>query len=92
MPLVRRMPKRGFTNISQKVYAEVKLQDLNRFAPGTVVTPELLIESGLVKKVNDGIKILGNGEITQALTVQAHSFTKSAAAKIEEAGGKVEVI
>jgi large subunit ribosomal protein L15 len=92
MPLVRRMPKRGFTNISQKVYAEVKLQDLNRFAPGTVITPELLIESGLVKKVNDGIKILGNGEITQALTVQAHSFTKSAAAKIEEAGGKVEVI
>lgn len=92
-PLVRRLPKRGFTNsIFKKEFAEVKLQDLNRFAPGTVVTPELLIESGLVKKVNDGIKILGNGEITHALTVQAHSFTKSAAAKIEEAGGKVEVI
>lgn len=91
-PLVRRLPKRGFTNVFQKKFAEVKLYDLNRFAPGTVVTPELLIESGLVKKVNDGIKILGNGEINQALTVQAHSFTKSAAAKIEEAGGKVEVI
>ncbi|NMB02473.1 MAG: 50S ribosomal protein L15 [Firmicutes bacterium] len=91
-PLVRRLPKRGFTNVFQKVYAEVKLSDLNQFAPGTVVTPELLIESGLVKKVNDGIKVLGNGEINQALTVQAHSFTKSAAAKIEEAGGKVEVI
>lgn len=91
-PLVRQLPKRGFTNVFQKVYAEVKLNDLNRFAPGTVVTPELLMESGLVNKVNDGIKILGNGEINQALTVQAHSFTKSAAAKIEEAGGKVEVI
>lgn len=91
-PLVRRLPKRGFTNVFQKVYAEVKLNDLNRFAPGTVVTPELLVESGLVKKVNDGIKILGNGEINQALKVQAHSFTKSAAAKIEQAGGTVEVI
>ncbi|MCK9524397.1 MAG: 50S ribosomal protein L15 [Limnochordia bacterium] len=91
-PLVRRLPKRGFTNVFQKVYAEVKLNDLNRFAPGTVITPELLVESGLVKKVNDEIKILGNGEINQALTVQAHSFTKSAAAKIEKAGGTVEVI
>ena len=91
-PLVRRLPKRGFTNVFQKVYAEVKLNDLNRFAPGTVITPELLIESGLVKKVNDGIRVLGNGEIDRALTVQAHSFTKSAAAKIEKAGGTVEVI
>lgn len=91
-PLVRRLPKRGFNNPTRKVYAEVKLEDLNRFAPGTVVTPELLLESGLVKKVYDGIKILGNGEINQALTVQAHRFTNSAAAKIEQAGGKVEVI
>jgi large subunit ribosomal protein L15 len=91
-PLVRRMPKRGFNNIGKKVYAEVKLEDLNRFAPGTVVTPELLVESGLVKKMYDGIKVLGNGEIKQALTVQAHRFTNSAAAKIEQAGGKVEVI
>jgi large subunit ribosomal protein L15 len=86
------MPKRGFNNIGKKVYAEVKLEDLNRFAPGTVVTPELLVESGLVKKMYDGIKVLGNGEIKQALTVQAHRFTNSAAAKIEQAGGKVEVI
>jgi len=91
-PLVRQLPKRGFNNPTRKVYAEVKLEDLNRFAPGTVVTPELLLESGLVKKVYDGIKILGNGEINQALTVQAHRFTNSAAAKIEQAGGKVEVI
>ncbi|NLJ73442.1 MAG: 50S ribosomal protein L15 [Firmicutes bacterium] len=91
-PLVRRLPKRGFTNVFQKVYAEVKLNDLNRFAPDTVVTPQLLKESGLVKKATDSIKILGNGEINHALTVQAHSFTKSAAAKIEEAGGRVEVI
>ena len=90
--MVRRLPKRGFTNVFQKVYAEVKLCDLNRFAPQTVVTPQLLREAGLVNKVKDGIKILGNGEINQALTVQAHSFTKSAAAKIEEAGGKVEGI
>ncbi len=91
-PLQRRLPKRGFTNIFQKVYAEVKLEDLNRFSTGTVVTPQLLHENGLVKRVEDGIKILGNGEIKHALTIQAHGFTKSAAAKIEEAGGKVEVI
>lgn len=91
-PLQRRLPKRGFTNIFQTVYAEVKLEDLNRFEPGTVVTPQLLQDSGLVKKLLDGIKILGNGEIKHALTIKAHSFTKSAAAKIEEAGGKVEVI
>ena len=91
-PLVRRLPKRGFTNIFQKQYAEVNVGDLDRFAPGTVVTPQLLKESGLVKKVKDGIKILGSGEIKNALTVQAHGFSKSAAAKIEEAGGKVEVI
>lgn len=89
---MRRLPKRGFTNIFQKQYAEVNVGDLDRFAPGTVVTPQLLKESGLVKKVKDGIKILGSGEIKNALTVQAHGFSKSAAAKIEEAGGKVEVI
>lgn len=91
-PLQRRLPKRGFTNVFQKVYAEVNIEDLNRFAPDTVVTPELLKETGIVKKLNDGIKILGNGELKHALTVQAHKFSKSAAAKIEEAGGKVEVI
>jgi len=91
-PLVRRLPKRGFTNIFQKQYAEVNVGELNRFAPGTVVTPQLLVEAGLVKNVKDGIKILGSGEIKHALTVQAHGFTKSAAAKIQEAGGQVEVI
>ncbi|NLM42238.1 MAG: 50S ribosomal protein L15 [Firmicutes bacterium] len=91
-PLVRRLPKRGFNNLTQKVYAEVKLEDLNRFAAGTVVTPELLVETGLVKKMQDGVKILGNGELKHALTVKAHRFTNSAAAKIEQAGGTVEVI
>lgn len=91
-PLQRRLPKRGFTNIFQKVYSEVNIEDLNRFAPGSVVTPAVLQESGLVNQVRDGIKILGNGEIEHALTVQAHGFSKTAAAKIEEAGGKVEVI
>jgi len=92
-PLQRRLPKRGFKNAEfKKVYAEVNLEDLNRFAPDSVVTPELLRESGLVKKMYDGVKILGDGELNHALTVQAHGFSKSAAAKIEKAGGKVEVI
>jgi len=91
-PLQRRLPKRGFTNVFQKVYAEVNIEDLNRFAPDSVVTPELMRESGLVKKMYDGVKILGNGELKHALTVRAHGFSKSAAAKIEKAGGKVEVI
>jgi large subunit ribosomal protein L15 len=91
-PLVRRLPKRGFTNIFQLQYAEVNVGELNCFEPGTVVTPQLLKEAGLVKKIKDGIKILGDGELNHALTVQAHKFTKSATAKIEEAGGKVEVI
>lgn len=92
MPLHRRLPKRGFTNIFAKQYAEVKLSDLNVFDEGTVVTPELLLERRLVRKELDGIKILGNGEITKNLTVKAHKFTKSAAQKIEASGGKAEVI
>ncbi|HKM18002.1 MAG: 50S ribosomal protein L15 [Firmicutes bacterium] len=91
-PIQRRLPKRGFTNVFQKVYAEVSIEDLNRFAPDSVVTPELMQESGLIKQVYDGVKILGNGELKHALTVRAHGFSKSAAAKIEQAGGKVEVI
>ena len=92
-PLQRRLPKRGFTNIFAKVYSEVKLEDLNCFEGGTVVTPEMMIEKGLVRKLApDGVKVLGNGDIEKALTVQAHGFTKSAAAKIEAAGGKVEGI
>lgn len=92
-PLQRRLPKRGFTNIFKKVYSEVKLEDLNRFEGGTIVTPEKMVEAGLVRKTGpDGVKVLGNGDIEKALTVKAHGFTKSAAAKIEAAGGKVEVI
>ena len=91
-PLQRRLPKRGFTNIFQKEFAEVKLSDLNAFEAGTVVTPEMLKEAGLIRKATDNVKVLGNGSIEHALTVRAHGFTKSAAAKIEEAGGKVEVI
>jgi large subunit ribosomal protein L15 len=87
------LPKRGFTNIFKKVYNEVKLEALNRFEEGTVVTPELMMEAGIVRRIgSDLIKVLGDGNIEKALTVQAHGFTKSAAAKIEAAGGKVEVI
>lgn len=92
MPLFRILPKRGFTNIFAKEYAEIKIQDLNRFEDGTIVTPELLVEKKVVKKLNDGVKVLGNGELNKKLTVKAHKFTKSAVEKIEAAGGKVEVI
>ena len=93
MPLYRRMPKRGFNNKDfAKVYAEVKISGLNVFDDGTVVNAELLKKSGLVKKLNDGVSVLGNGEITKKLTVQAARFTKSASEKIEAAGGKVEVV
>lgn len=94
MPLFRRMPKRGFTNIFSKVYATVNIEELNKFENDTVVTPELLFSEGVVKrgKAKDGIKVLGDGELTVKLTVQAQKFSKSAAEKIEAAGGKVEVI
>ena len=94
MPLFQRLPKRGFTNIFSKVYAEVNLVDLNRFEEGTEVTPEVLFESGLVKKskAKDGIKVLGNGELEKKLTVKAHKFTKAAQEKIDSVGGKAEVI
>lgn len=94
MPLFRRMPKRGFTNIFAKKYAILNLEDLNRFDDNSVVTPELLINEGVVNsgKNIDGIKILGNGELTKKLTVKAHKFSKTAIDKIEAAGGKVEVI
>lgn len=92
MPLHRRLPKRGFTNIFSKEYAEVNISELELFDNGTVVTPELLLENRIIRKELDGIKILGNGEISKNLTVKAHKFTKSAAQKIEAAGGRVEVI
>lgn len=91
MPLQRRIPKRGFTNIFQKQYAVVNLSTLNKLSE-TAITPEFLIEAGIVKKALDGIKILGNGEITRAITVKAHSFSASAKDKIEKAQGKTEVI
>ena len=92
MPLYRRLPKRGFTNKWAKEYAEINIQDLNRFENDTVVDLELLLQSGLVKQVKDGVKVLGNGELEKKLTVKAEKFSKSAAEKIEKAGGKVEVI
>ena len=91
-PLFRRLPKFGFHNGSRKEYAIVNLAQLNRFEDGVTVSPELLIESGLVKKELDGVKILGNGELTKKLTVKAHKFSKSAKEAIEKAGGNVEVI
>lgn len=91
-PLYRRLPKRGFTNPTRKEFAIVNLDTLNRFEAGTTVTPELLIETGVVKNQFDGIKILGNGEIEVKLTVQANKFSQTAVEKIEAAGGKTEVI
>jgi len=92
MPLYRRLPKRGFTNIFAKEYAEINIERLNIFEDGTQITPELLLEKGIVKKAKDGVKVLGNGELQKKLTVKAAKFTKAAAEKIEAAGGKVEVI
>lgn len=94
MPLFRRLPKRGFTNIFAKEFATINVEQLNRFEDDTIVTPDILFEEGLIKKnkATDGIKILGNGELTTKITVQAHKFSKTAAEKIESAGGKVEVI
>ena len=92
MPLYRRLPKRGFKNRNAKIWSEVNVKDLNRFEDGTVVDQELLVACGIIKQVKDGVKILGNGEIEKKLTVKADKFTKSAAEKIEQAGGKIEVI
>ncbi len=92
MPMQRRLPKRGFTSVNKKVFSLVNLSDLEVFEAGSVVDLEAMALAGLVKKLNDGIKILGNGELTKSLTVQAHRFSKSAVAKIEAAGGKAEVI
>ncbi len=92
MPLYRRVPKRGFKNIFAKTYTEVKLSDLEALDNGTVVTAELLKDKGIIRKINDGIVILGTGELSKKLTIQAARFTKSAKEKIEAAGGKVEVV
>ena len=92
MPLTRRIPKRGFNNIFAKEYAIVNVSDLNKFTEGTVVDAELLKAAGLIKKTCDGVKVLGDGELTTKLTVKAAKFTKSAVEKIEKAGGKAEVM
>ena len=91
MPLTMRLPKRGFTNEWRVEYATVNVERLNIFEDGATVTPVELVESGILKNVQDGVKILGNGEITKKLTVKATKFTESAKEKIEAAGGKVEV-
>ena len=87
-----RLPKRGFYNKFGKDYVEINVSVLNRFEDGTVVEPVMLIEEGVVKNIRDGIRILGNGELTKKLTVQAMGFSKSAEEKIVAAGGKIEVI
>ncbi|MFP5035895.1 50S ribosomal protein L15 [Staphylococcus pseudintermedius] len=92
LPLFRRIPKRGFTNINRKEYAIVNLDQLNQFEDGTEVTPELLIETGVVKNEKAGIKVLGNGSLEKKLTVKAHKFSASAKAAIEAKGGAQEVI
>ncbi len=92
MPIYRRLPKRGFKNIFAKTFAEVNVETLNRFDDGATVDPVALVEAGILKNVQDGIRILGNGELTKKLTVRANGFTKTAESKITAAGGKVEVI
>ncbi len=92
MPLQQRLPKRGFTNIFRREMVVLNVEKLNDFNDDTVVTPVLLKESGLLRKLKDGLKILGQGELEKKLTVQAHKFSKSAVEKIEAAGGKAEVI
>ena len=91
-PLARRLPKRGFTNFTRKEYAIVNLDQLNRFADGTEVTVELLKNTGIVKDLKCGVKVLGDGELEKKLVVKANKFTKSAVAMIEKVGGKAEVI
>jgi len=92
MPLHRRLPKRGFTNIFKKHYALVNLRDLDKFTPEEKITPELLCERGVLKQLGDGLKVLGDGDLKAPLNISAHHFSKSALEKIQKAGGKAEVI
>ncbi|MDD4170934.1 MAG: 50S ribosomal protein L15 [Syntrophomonas sp.] len=92
MPLQRRIPKRGFTNIFRKEYAIVNVQDLNCFDDGSIVTIELLQQAGLINKVNTGVKLLGDGELEKRLTVQVHKCSRQAEEKLAARGGKFEVI
>lgn len=91
-PFFKRLKKRGFTNFTRKEYATVNIMELNRYAEGTIVTPEILLEDRLITKLLSGLKVLGDGSLDVKLTVKAHKFTKSALEKIEAAGGSVEVI
>lgn len=92
MPLYRRLPKRGFTCINSKEIIAINVETLNRFEDGTEVTPELLLTSKAVSKLGDGVKILGNGELTKKLTVKVNAASASAKEKIEAAGGTLEII
>jgi large subunit ribosomal protein L15 len=92
MPLYRRLPKRGFFNPFRKHYAAVNISRLDIFEDGATVNPFELVRSGIINKMEDGVKIMGEGELTKKLTVQAHKFTQAAKEKIEAAGGKAEVI
>lgn len=92
LPLFRRIPKRGFKNVNTIKYAIVNLEAFNVFADGSVVTPTLLVEKGIVKQELDGIKVLGSGKLTKKVTIQAHKFSASAVSAIEALGGKAEVL
>lgn len=92
MPLYRRLPKRGFKNFNSKIIVGINVSELERFDNDSTITVDTLIETGIVKNPRDGVKILGNGELTKKLTVQANAFSASAKEKIEALGGKAEVI
>jgi large subunit ribosomal protein L15 len=92
MPLQRRLPKRGFTNIFKKNYAVVNLRDLAGFSGNEVVNPQVLSRRGIIRRVHEGLRVLGDGELTNPLTILAHHFSKSALEKISRAGGKAEVL
>jgi large subunit ribosomal protein L15 len=92
MPLIRRLPKRGFTNIFKKEYAIINIAVFERFESGQEITPALLVQAGLIRARHDGVKVLGTGDLTKPFIVHAHKFSQAAAAKIEAAGGKVQVI
>jgi large subunit ribosomal protein L15 len=92
MPLKRRLPKRGFTNIFKKTFALINVQDLERFEENTVIDPAMMLEVGLINKVYDGVKVLGKGTLTKPFTVKTHRMSGQAREKIEKAGGKAEII
>ncbi len=92
MPLFRRLPKRGFTNRNTKVYTIINLDALEKFEAGAEVTPQILLDAGIISKMNDGVKVLGNGELTKAVKVKANKISAAAKEKIEAVGGTVEVI